>query len=414
MLYEFSVSNYGPFRNKATLSLQITSCKEHPENVITPTSLKEKALSSCLIFGSNAAGKSYILKGIKALQDLLYDINFKRTKLTDYEPFRLSEETLSQPTEFEICVGTEGCIYEYSVGFTKDSITHEHLSRIGRKKHPIFERNNGIITVYDCIDVTSMATQNTPYLTLASKHNDKVCNQVLDAVLEIEYLEGDRVGRNIADSFDYIESNPLAKEMALDALNAADFNISAIREDKKPPYGPSGKNEDDFFSIHPDLLKLFNKTFAGNLYITHDYEVPPNLTEFPIDIESNGTKNMLGIIGPLASALIEGHPLVIDEFGSCMHPVLTRWIIDLFSGRYNVNGAQLIVSTHDLSLMDIQNLVRRDQIYFVNKDHRTGESELYSLSDFNGVRKDTKVMDAYLFGRFDAVPNMISPRRKIR
>ena len=67
-----------------------------------------------------------------------------------------------------------------------------------------------------------------------------------------------------------------------------------------------------------------------------------------------------------------------------------------------------------LSLMDIQNLVRRDQIYFVNKDHRTGESELYSLSDFNGVRKDTKVMDAYLFGRFDAVPNMISPRRKIR
>ena len=83
---------------------------------------------------------------------------------------------------------------------------------------------------------------------------------------------------------------------------------------------------------------------------------------------------------------------------------IVDFIVKQFADPNNPNGAQLIANTHDISLMDIDELLRRDQIWFVNKDRKTGTSELYCLSDFDGVRKDTDVMRRYLDGRYDAVP----------
>ena len=410
MLYEFSVRNYGPFREKATLNLQCTKNGEHPDNVIRNRKHGD-ILSSGLIFGPNASGKSYLLEGIGALQRILGSVNANRDSLRWYEPFRLSEETLSQPTEFSICLTAGEELYRYTVAFTSSSIVAESLQRIGRHDIDIFGREDGTFFLSECKDVTGFTSPTSAYLKVAASYNDEVCNRVLDAILNIRFVRGDSLGDSVYESYEYLKNHPSAMEVAMDALNTADFHISAMRGVKhevpmKWPY------EDRSGSGHP-MEYMFTR-IGTELFLTHDYRsTPEQLREFPLSIESNGTRNMLGIIGPVAEALTEGGVLVIDEFGSCLHPMLTRWIIKLFAADYNVKGAQLIVNTHDLGLMDIQTLVRRDQIYFVNKDWETGASELYSLSDFNGVRKDTRVLDAYLLGRFDAVPNMISPRGRI-
>ncbi len=112
-------------------------------------------------------------------------------------------------------------------------------------------------------------------------------------------------------------------------------------------------------------------------------------------------------MGPIAKALDEGRAVFIDEFGADLHPMLTRWIVGLFNTDANTNGAQLIVNTHDISLMDIKDLFRRDQIWFSNKDRKDGSCEIYSLSDFKGVLKDSDVRQEYLMGRYDALPWMI-------
>lgn len=127
----------------------------------------------------------------------------------------------------------------------------------------------------------------------------------------------------------------------------------------------------------------------------------------PLNQESNGTKEMLSIMVPIANCLKRGGVVFIDEFGSNLHHELTRWILNLFNSELNRNRAQLIVNTHDLGLMDIDEVQRRDQIMFVNKSRSTGASELYRLTDFRGTTKKTNVLRNYLEGRYGATPSTI-------
>ncbi len=113
---------------------------------------------------------------------------------------------------------------------------------------------------------------------------------------------------------------------------------------------------------------------------------------------------MFGLMAPLIDALENGKVLVIDDLGAHMHPALTRWIVRQFSQYDNPNGAQLVANTHEVTLMDIEELLRRDQIWFVGKDRKNGSSDLCCLSDYEGVRKDTDVLRRYLDGRFRAIP----------
>ncbi len=167
-------------------------------------------------------------------------------------------------------------------------------------------------------------------------------------------------------------------------------------------------------NIPPSLIEKIDRTkplFRKDISFKHEinqYDVDERDLFLPIEAESAGTQNMFGLMGPITDALLNGKIVIIDEFESHLHPLLTRWIVEQFKGASNPNGAQLIANTHDLQLLDVSELVRRDQIYFTNKDRDTGVSELYSLSDFKDLRSNSNILKAYLFGRFDAIPEIDS------
>lgn len=120
-------------------------------------------------------------------------------------------------------------------------------------------------------------------------------------------------------------------------------------------------------------------------------------------MESLGTKRLLSVGSLVIASLILGTTIVIDELEQSLHPLLTKTLIKLFhSKKNNPNNAQLIISSHDSSLLDNE-LFRRDQIYFTEKDY-TGKTELYRLSDIKGVRNNIPYDKWYLSGRFDAIP----------
>ena len=416
MLMDFSVTNYGPFRDKVTLSAMKTEYREHPENVIETSS--GKVLSSLIIFGPNASGKSYLLKGMGALRMLLRRANPDIETIEVYEPFRFSGSTVNSPTEFEICLDIDGSAYVYTVAFDRRRIRYEALKRLKRNEYFIFERrddsfviNGGFSDVPDrinsgtangkgIIDVSERTTSNTPYLTVAASYNDEICNAIYAEIMGMTVIAdplswGSYIGMNdsLLDDGEY-------RTLFFDALKAADFDITDIRTERMPE--DDGESARIFGSRHP----------SRRISVEHDRrDIPQELRWLPLDKESEGTKSMIRILGPVIRALKNGGTIIVDEFGSSLHPVLTRHILEMFRSDINTGGAQLIVSSHDLELMDIGSLFRRDQIYFVNKGRGTGASELYSLSDFKGVRKDTDVKKAYLQGRFDAIPNVISDRR---
>lgn len=119
--------------------------------------------------------------------------------------------------------------------------------------------------------------------------------------------------------------------------------------------------------------------------------------------ESDGTNSYFKLIGLVKKILDEGGLLVADEMDAHLHPLLTKHIVSLFnSAEYNSNGAQLIFTSHNTNLLDLD-LLRRDQIWFTEKDEDFAATDLFSLYDFS-VRKDTRVEKSYLLGRYGAIP----------
>ncbi|MGN0483511.1 MAG: ATP/GTP-binding protein [Lachnospiraceae bacterium] len=102
-------------------------------------------------------------------------------------------------------------------------------------------------------------------------------------------------------------------------------------------------------------------------------------------------------------AFEKGKTLVLDEIDRSLHPSIVKFIVNLFRDtEWNRNGAQLIVTTHDTSLLSLDTF-RRDQIYFTEKDAETGVTDLYSLDEFS-VRKTENIQKGYLMGRYGAIP----------
>lgn len=119
--------------------------------------------------------------------------------------------------------------------------------------------------------------------------------------------------------------------------------------------------------------------------------------------ESAGTQRFFSRIGGWLQALENGSLLVVDEIERSMHPLLTRRLIEMVQdSSINTNHAQLLFTTHDALLLDL-NLLRRDQIWFAEKNAQSCMTELYSLATFS-PRKGENIRKGYLQGRFGAIP----------
>jgi predicted ATPase len=128
--------------------------------------------------------------------------------------------------------------------------------------------------------------------------------------------------------------------------------------------------------------------------------------------QSDGTRMLLDLAGPALTALRHGGVLAVDEVDSSLHPRLTAHLIRLFQDvRSNPLGAQLLLSTHDASLLgrsDGEDILKRDQIWFVEKD-RYGESKIFPLSDFKPRTVENRER-RYLGGSYGAVPYLSDER----
>jgi len=117
--------------------------------------------------------------------------------------------------------------------------------------------------------------------------------------------------------------------------------------------------------------------------------------------QSEGTLKMFEISSFIIKAIENGETLVIDEFDARLHPLISKKIVELFNSQGN-SSAQLIFVTHDTNLLSAD-LLRRDQIDFVEKD-KYGESHLYSLVQFKGIRNSASFEKDYIKGKYGAIP----------
>ena len=383
MLVQFSVTNHRSIHGTAVLSLIATTDHEFQESLISPNG-KKKILPVVAIYGANAAGKSNILHALDLMQSMVVGQYAKPLKdtLLPQEPFAFTKE--EKPTKLEAIYYYEGIKYAYGFSFTRTKIVEEYLYhwRNGREGL-VFSRNAGKYIFRENKAEQAVLAGRTPenrlYLVTSNEWNNQ---ETQDAYLwfsrKLNILQ--KNSGSYDQTLSELERNSGRKKKILREMMSADLGIVDIKV--------SGSKE------HPVIMTTHR---------LQDEEGRESNYDLLINQESAGTQRFFSHIGTWLKALENGGTLIVDEIESSMHPLLTRHLIEAMQDKgSNINQAQLNFTTHDVGLLD-QKLLRRDQIWFAEKNERTAETDLFALTDFS-PRKGENIQKGYLQGRYGAIP----------
>lgn len=413
MLIQFTVENFLSIRDKVYLSLEPSKDSEHPENLITKG--EYNAVTSAAIYGANASGKTSLFKAITiALIMLRNSNNIQVTDRLPVIPFKFDSESKNKPTSFEFTfIASDDKKYIYGFSATAEKIVEEYLYCYNSAKPTlIFDLKEGEEPKYNRAYKRKLETayqMNTPnklFLATATTWNAE-CTKVpfewlaesIDTFTEVMDLSGVAVEKYRTDE------NRQYIDFTKDLLKQADINISSIEVDAKEVIGGAALPIQIMVQgkmIPPNEGKRYEvEITTGHTIVDED----GNSIEYPLTLqeESLGTQ-LLFFYGPLLKDAFEkGKTLILEEIDKSMHPSLVKFIMNLFrDSDINKAGAQLIVTTHETGILTLD-MFRRDQIYFTEKDSKTGVTDLYSLDEFS-VRKTENIEKGYLMGRYGAIP----------
>ena len=418
MLIEFSVANFLSYNKPVTFSMVSTGIREFADtNVMQKSDLK--LLKSALLYGANGSGKTSLFLAMNFMIKLVKNSS-KDTQAEEeipVEPFMLNTETENEPSSFEIVFMHENIKYRYGFQVTRTSVVSEWLFYMEHKKETkLFHRNHDQFEVSKEFSegkgLETKTRKNALFLSVVAQFNGKISTLILKWFSkQFNVVSGLRN--------DYIEiSTELLKDKELKDLfnkflNFADLGILGVEVEKK---------EINMNDLPEDLKELLKNKIGKQSVISAVQDVKVKMLHRKYDEnkevvsverfdlstqESEGTKKLYSILGPILDTLKSGKVLVIDELDSSLHPILTRYLIELFnSNESNPLNAQLIFNTHDTNLLS-NKIFRRDQIWFAEKD-RYGETHLYPLIDYihnnEPVRQDAIYAKNYLKGKYGAIP----------
>ncbi len=410
MLIEFSVKNFLSFKNKVTLSMEKGNGDENLDNIISTNNVD--LLKTTAIYGANASGKSNILKAFTCAILMVRNSSLipVGAKWNFIKPFLFDEVSKNKPSEFEFIFTVNNVKYRYFFSADANKIYDEALDAYySQKPTNIFTRTktNNYEFTNDKSKLESLATNNTEnklFLSTATTWNyDKTKDAYLWFASAIDTYDS---FENIADKdlIEYSSGEENLKDFALKLLKEADILIKDMTVDYEekemdstmvdmlvPPLARTG----DKFKVKNVNIELEHEVLDDNNN-KHTYKL--NFTE-----ESSGTRVLFAFAPFLKRAFEKTKVIVVDELERSMHPALVEFIVKLFNNKeINKANSQLIFTTHATNLLNLE-LLRRDQIWFTEKNPDNGVSDLYPLDSFS-VRKDENIQKGYINGRYGAIP----------
>lgn len=356
----------------------------------------QKILKTVGLFGSNAAGKSNIIRAIiffcrTILDSHQYNVN---KKVFDFQPFKFDGYS-AKPTRFYINFVCNNIEYEYQYTLNTHEILSESLYYYpSSRRAKVFERKAGekkytfgSKLLLRPKEIADSLLYNNLYLSRASAMNRELAIQVYDFFLHDFMLD------LFPAQNDYVRAAFINyKPLILKALAICDSDISNIElrlKDVLQPVQVMQPNGEPTITLLPTKEPVFKTYHKQNPKMQFDME-----TE-----ESEGTKRLFQIVLRFIDIIRNGKSLMLDEFDRQLHVRLADFIIDLV---HATRHSQMLFTSHNTNLIDMKRF-RKDQILFVNK-RADGSTEVYSLYDFKDFRENMDAEKGYLQGRFDAVP----------
>ncbi len=423
MLIEFKVKNFLSFKEEAVLSMIASSITENKENVL-PEKQGFKLLKSAVIYGANSSGKSNLFGAMYFMRWFVINSS-KESQVGEKipaEPFRLSPPTdhlgllHNAPSSFEITFIQDGIPFRYGFSTTQSEIVEEWLFyRPKTKEIRLFERKGSTINIHSSRFKEGKGLENKDqertranalFLSVVAQWNGALSKGVIAWFQSLAIISAKDDSGYMDASLNMLQDEQ-HKTRTLGLLQSMGINI-----DELTPKLIKGDTIKMPQNIPDELRKKVLENVFLRLQVTkkrfdQDGKEAGSIS-WDFDIESEGTKKLIGLSGPIFNALDQKRVLVIDEFDTRLHALMSRALISLFHSTHtNQDSAQLIIATHDTNLLS-GDLFRRDQIWFIEKD-RVEASNLYSLVEYKGengrsIRKDAEYEKNYIAGKYGAIP----------
>ena len=437
MLLRLGAANHRSIHGYQELLLNASRATGDQRFVMPVPTMREAAVPVVAIYGANAAGKSNLIDAMYTIRRhvVLSHTGLGVTDTIPRDPFALDGGTGPTRLDCTFTVGGRsvhgqahgglGDVYEYGFEYSGEEFRREWLYRMVRNERlstqTLFERETegGTVRVSfggqlrgenrtiakltrpNSLFLSASAQNNHPQLMALYTYFAKNWNVVLSERALSDVQAAERL------------SNYTQFDRLLELVRQADVGIDEIDVD-----------EDDVaegeVELMRDIARVMTKRDRGSggsstpsdsliermqrrkrLYFIHS-GVGGNQAALDYDAQSKGTRTLITLLIPALEALAAGSLLVVDELDTSLHPSLARAFVSLFGNpESNPYGAQLVFSTHDVTLLN-SGLLRRDEIWMADKD-RQGASTFTPLSDFK-LRSRDDIERAYRNGRLGGVP----------
>ena len=402
MIAEIKFKNMFSFRDETVLSFEADKSKDLESYHVVELAPDVKLLKLAVIYGANASGKSNIIKVCDFIRSFITCTPLNKAELIKIVPFLLNRTSKEQASEFSVSFyamnGDKAIRYVYSVLLETTHIVRETLIYyLSQQPATVFERsmenNVSSIKFGQKVKISTAAKEEITLKCLPNMSVFAAYMQVNTNIAEMEtalqYLTKQMMPAIVPTSSlsRYAEEaikKETAKEYILRYLQEADFNISNI----------SSKEQETKKGVvnYTMYQHKVSSGLGGNDYY-----------EFPELYESDGTIRTFGLASQIQNSIGSNAFLAVDEIESSLHPKLIEYMIERFFKESK--QAQLLLTTHYDGLLGEEDLLRKDNIWFAEKN-TDGASVLYPLTDFKGLNRISSLQKAYKFGKFGAVPNL--------
>ncbi len=431
MLLRFTVENMFSFQGCETLDLvAVKSCKERMADATFPVCTgadNRRALKVVAFYGANASGKSNLLRAFHLFAEFVRSsaIGSLSNARVPVSPFLhvAKWDGVPPPSRMEVVFVHGNFQYRYGFSATGIAVLEEWLYRKELTRR--YARETELFVRYqeggrDVIEPAAAFEKADKLIAEKTRHNALFLSTAsMLAVPEAMEIVQNCFGRMVVFSADSDSMNVQTskmivenryREQILSFLARTDETIARIEIEQKNVTNEFasmvGKHVDEAYVLEP---RVFLKNPEGQ----------PYGQSIPLEsIVSRGTFKAFHLAGPMFEALGSGGVMMVDELDCRLHPILVRQIIRLFNSQAsNPKNAQLIFNTHDTNLLNdkvynaekdrYENLLRRDQVYFVERD---GDyvSHVYSLIEFQKggkvIRTDASFEKDYLNGLYGSIP----------
>lgn len=391
MLIDFTIKNFLSYKDETSLLLtRVNSYDELEETNVINIGEDYDLLKSIAIFGSNSGGKSNFITAMGFMKSIVHN-SFVESMKEESEKsrtdvyFKLNTSTQNAPSSFEVTFMQENIVYRYGFEILNHEIISEWLYKKVKTETMLFSRDRDRFE----INKSGFSEGNKYYkevkddvlfLSHLGQYKDTpVSNEVITWFFNLNVISGLDNEHCKRHTKKLLKESATFKKWLLLVTNFLDiYDIELTDEEKLITY--------------------------HNIY--DDNNIIVSSTPFDLEVdESDGTKKLIYLLGAVYDSVSLAKTLFVDELNSKLHPNLTRKVLSIFH-EFNLNGAQLVFTAHDSTIMD-KEVLRRDQIWFVDKN-RYEESELYPMSDFksSSVRKTSDFQKKYLNSDFGAAESI--------